>query len=484
MSITLLILFREIGGEFPASIEDFQLSSSSSPSHPLVGVIMGSLSDYEIIQPALDLMERWGVPYEVIVASAHRTPERASAWATGAEGRGMEVIIAAAGGAAHLPGVIAAQTTLPVIGMPVESGALQGVDALYAIVQMPPGIPVATVGINGAVNAAMLALHILARIDSRWLAVLKAERAGMAEKVDRQQEQLRERRPRSAWSPASSAPQGSPAQSETTGEVAPDTAVRSADLERPLRPAPGAKSILGGADEVRAASSAQEAPLTPRGSRGRRMSRVSVDSDLLPMDVAERAVGCLLEGGIIALPTDTVYGLVADATNPGAVGRLYEIKGRDPGRAIAIFIDSQRSLASLVHNLTVDVRRMLEAFWPGPLTVVFDRRGGEFDHLSPGSTVGVRLPDNSIPLTLIQELRRPIACTSANISGEASPTSADQVEQSFGDRIDMILDAGSLPERATSTVIDVTQTPFRILREGAVSRSQLTAVVGELLSDE
>jgi 5-(carboxyamino)imidazole ribonucleotide mutase len=130
---------------------------------PLVGVVMGSKSDAEALQPALDILKQLGIDHEVKVISAHRTPEKARKYAQSARGRGIEVIIAAAGMAAHLPGVLASWTTLPVIGVPMSSGELKGVDALYSIVQMPAGIPVAcmAIGSAGAKNAAYLAAEIL-----------------------------------------------------------------------------------------------------------------------------------------------------------------------------------------------------------------------------------------------------------------------------------------------------------------------------------
>jgi 5-(carboxyamino)imidazole ribonucleotide mutase len=130
---------------------------------PLVGVVMGSKSDEERMQPALDTLEQMGIEYEVNVISAHRTPKKAQEYAQTARERGLEVIIAGAGMAAHLPGVLASWTTLPVIGVPLAAGDLKGIDALLSIVQMPPGIPVAcvTVGSAGAKNAAFLAAQIL-----------------------------------------------------------------------------------------------------------------------------------------------------------------------------------------------------------------------------------------------------------------------------------------------------------------------------------
>ena len=130
---------------------------------PLVGVIIGSSSDEALIKDTVTVLEQMGIEHEVIVASAHRTPEKVMEWATTARDRGIEVIIAAAGGSAGLPGVVASWTTLPIIGIPVPSSDLGGVDALYAIAQMPPGIPVACVAIGswGARNSAFLAAQIL-----------------------------------------------------------------------------------------------------------------------------------------------------------------------------------------------------------------------------------------------------------------------------------------------------------------------------------
>ncbi len=131
---------------------------------PLVGIIMGSASDWETMRPAADMLERLGIPHEVRVVSAHRTPDLLFEYASSAQPRGLEVIIAGAGGAAHLPGVTASKTTLPVLGVPVQSKSLSGLDSLLSMVQMPAGVPVATlaIGTAGATNAALFAASILA----------------------------------------------------------------------------------------------------------------------------------------------------------------------------------------------------------------------------------------------------------------------------------------------------------------------------------
>ncbi|MFR7991548.1 MAG: 5-(carboxyamino)imidazole ribonucleotide mutase [Lachnospiraceae bacterium] len=132
---------------------------------PVVGIIMGSDSDLPVMSKAAEILDQLEVPYECTIVSAHRTPDRLCEYAKQAQERGIRVIIAGAGGAAHLPGMTAAMTVLPVIGVPVQTKALGGVDSLYSIVQMPPGIPVATVAINGALNAGLLAAKILAVTD-------------------------------------------------------------------------------------------------------------------------------------------------------------------------------------------------------------------------------------------------------------------------------------------------------------------------------
>jgi 5-(carboxyamino)imidazole ribonucleotide mutase len=154
-------------------------------AQPLVGVIMGSRSDWQTMLHAAGTLEELGVPFETRVVSAHRTPDLLFEYAAGAEARGLEVIIAAAGGAAHLPGMVAAKTALPVLGVPVESKALGGIDSLLSIVQMPAGIPVGTLAIGraGAINAALLAVAILGARHAGLREALHAYRRAQTERV-------------------------------------------------------------------------------------------------------------------------------------------------------------------------------------------------------------------------------------------------------------------------------------------------------------
>lgn len=158
---------------------------------PLVSIIMGSTSDLPILEKAAKLLDDFEIPFEMNALSAHRTPREVEEFATNAEGRGIKVIIAAAGMAAALPGVIASMTTLPVIGVPIAS-TLDGMDALLAIVQMPPGIPVATVGINGGLNAAILAVQTLALTDKGIAEKLAAYKSGLSQKIVKANNDLKE----------------------------------------------------------------------------------------------------------------------------------------------------------------------------------------------------------------------------------------------------------------------------------------------------
>ena len=157
---------------------------------PLIGIIMGSDSDLPTMKAAIEICEQFEIPHEIAIVSAHRTPERMVEYAKTAHQRGLKVIIAGAGGAAHLPGMVASVTPLPVIGVPVQTKTLQGVDSLYSIVQMPAGIPVATVAIGNATNAGLLAVQILATGDPTLLAQVQSHRQNLQEMVLAKQARL------------------------------------------------------------------------------------------------------------------------------------------------------------------------------------------------------------------------------------------------------------------------------------------------------
>ena len=160
--------------------------------NPIVSIIMGSTSDLPVMEKAMKFLDDMQVPFEVNALSAHRTPDAVEEFAKSAKDRGIRVIIAGAGMAAALPGVIAASTSLPVIGVPIKGSVLDGVDALYSILQMPPGIPVATVAINGSMNAAILACQMISLADADLAQKMEAYKAGLGKKIEKANRELAE----------------------------------------------------------------------------------------------------------------------------------------------------------------------------------------------------------------------------------------------------------------------------------------------------
>jgi len=182
----------ERGGQFMGSFTDSTNSHPVVSVVPVVSIVMGSDSDLKVMKDAAKALEEFGVPYEMTILSAHRTPEKTSVYAQNAEKRGIEVIIAGAGGAAHLPGVIASLCNIPVIGVPIKSTAFDGMDSLLSIVQMPKGIPVATVGINNAYNAGLLAVKMLSLKYAELRERTTEYRQKMAQEVEKKAKLLEE----------------------------------------------------------------------------------------------------------------------------------------------------------------------------------------------------------------------------------------------------------------------------------------------------
>ena len=435
---------------------------------PVIGIVLGSYNDVKRMQAGVDRLTAMGVPFEMCIASAHRTPDRLAQWLRGAQERGVRVVIAGAGASAHLPGVVASKTLLPVIGVPFNSSPLGGVDALYSIVQMPPGIPVATVGVDSSENAALLALHILGISDPEIREKLRVFRAKWHARIEEQNKKL-----------YADIPHASP------GYAAPSDSAR----EKPAAPAPSAAAASPAPTKPSAvpASSAQTAaaPSSPAvtvpACTGKTGKIRPVQADMPDVAVIEEAVDVLLDGGVIALPTDTVYGLAADATNPAAVAKLYEIKQRSADKPVAVLIDSTRMFRTLVTELPEGVEALLERHWPGPLTLVARKRKAALQAISRDMSLGLRMPDSVVALGLISMLGRPVAATSANLPGQAPARTAQEIAERFGDQLDLILDAGPAPETGDSTVLTVMETPFRILREGPVTRAILQETLENLL---
>ena len=388
-------------------------------------------------------LEALEVPFEMCIASAHRTPERLVEWLDGAPGRGVRVIIAGAGAAAHLPGVVASKTVLPVIGVPFNASPIGGTDALFSIVQMPPGIPVATVGIDSAENAVVLALHILGIADADIAEKIKAYRAAWQDKI--------------------------------------------ADHNAKLYEAyPNARPDTDGSASVKAAASTEvppaDAPPAPPHT-GRSLDHLRrINAERPDIEIIEQAAEVLRGGGIVALPTDTVYGVAADATNAEAVAKLAEIKGRPASKIIPVLVESDQILRDLLDPFPDEVESLLRKHWPGPLTVVAPKSADVLCAVTTEETIGLRMPDNMVALGVISMLDRPVATTSANLSGATPATTADEVVRLFGKKVDLVLDAGPTSGTGVSTVLSVAERPYQILREGVLTRVALAEILGEALA--
>ena len=199
-------------------------------------------------------------------------------------------------------------------------------------------------------------------------------------------------------------------------------------------------------------------------------------------DTSSKAVenlqSVLNTGGVIAFPTDTFYGLGADPFNPDALSKIFQIKQRPADKPLLVLIHSFAQLEDLTQELSDNARKLIAHFWPGPLTLIFKSAPGLPDALTTGTgTIGIRLPRYPFTCKLIETLGRPLTAPSANLSGERELGTAQEVEKALGDKIDLIVDGGPAPGGKPSTVLDTTTEPPTLLREGAVSRSELKSVI-------
>lgn len=471
-----------------------------------IAIVVGSRTDFKLFISALEKLKELSIPFEFTIASAHRTPERLRQWLEKMEQAGIEVIIAGAGGAAHLPGVVASHTSLPVIGVPLDTTHLRGVDALYSIVQMPQGVPVATVGINNVMNAVLLAFRILGIKYPEYQDLLAKYKKETAERIDEHIAELKRDYPELLGNidtlPAVGSVTSESNDSETKPEGKPipkgkDDLQILRELERDFeefsrklreekdkipkrtrKPRKPIESISLGESYKEKKSRSEEQKPSPVQQK----PRIFKVNPLNPEpEIIEEASVVLLEGGVVALPTDTVYGISADATNQAAVRRLYQIKSRELTNPIPVLIHTVKQLSSLVKRYPESIRPLIERFWPGALTLVFEKYKDTFTALSCDTTIGVRIPNNLISLSVLSMVARPLATTSANISGHPPATTAEKVIEYFGEQVDVVLDGGPTHTETVSTVLSVIQEPFTILREGEITREMLLEILGEEL---
>ena len=201
------------------------------------------------------------------------------------------------------------------------------------------------------------------------------------------------------------------------------------------------------------------------------MSQIlKVESNIEAVSAHARKI--LLQGGVIAFPTDTFYGLGVDPFNRDAVDQIFAIKGREKKKPLLLLISAREQLETLVRDITPAHSTLMQEFWPGPLTLLFEPRSVILDNVSAG-LIGIRQPGNSMTRDLISSFGQAITAPSANFSGEAPPTSAKQVEQSLGSHLDLIIDGGMCRGGKPSTLVDATETPVRLIRPGAIPFSDI-----------
>lgn len=210
-----------------------------------------------------------------------------------------------------------------------------------------------------------------------------------------------------------------------------------------------------------------------------RLVEIVTGTALLTPDRTEDAARLLREGKLVAVPTETVYGLAADATQAETVHANYEAKGRPETKPLNVLVDGMTMVERICKDIPSDAYKLAEAFWPGPLTMILWGNGALPDIVpAGGATQGVRCPDHPDTLAVIRALGRPLACPSANLSGRPSPKSADDVLAQLAGRIDAVLDGGPCSVGVESTILDLTVSPCRILRQGGLSRERIEAVIG------
>lgn len=209
------------------------------------------------------------------------------------------------------------------------------------------------------------------------------------------------------------------------------------------------------------------------------LAAIVTGTALLTAEQAALAAHLLQAGKLVALPTETVYGLAADATQKGAVRAVYDAKGRPEQKPLNVLVDGMGMVETVCRDIPGDAYRLAEAFWPGPLTMILWGNGA-LPPIVPagGATQGVRCPDHPDTLAVIRALGRPLACPSANLSGRPSPKSAGDVLAQLGGRIDAVLDGGPCSVGVESTILDLTAAPYRVLRQGGLSREKLEALLG------
>lgn len=510
---------------------------------PLVGVVISSRAEFNIMRRGLELFRMLGVPYVVEIASATRAPERLAKFAVQATDLGMEVLVCGAGGSATVAGTLASYSSLPIVAVPIDATPLRGQDALFSMAQMAPGVPVATVGINSSENAALLATQILAIKYPKFRSTLARHRTAFFQRLETTRRELLSEYPdlcdpRSTAAPklldATNEVETEPGENHATPDMAdaetppartdvihpgaayaepaggslPQTLIKTPTPQEPgtVTEDPALTADLKRARENHSENSqadippppdfedlrprASDTPLPP-GDAQQEMPEAAaheiietkvfpIDSDEPDEDVLSHAMMVLIEGGIVAFPTDTVYGLAVDASNPDAVRRLYEAKGHEPQRKnLSVLLHTQSQLDDLVREVPPELERVLDRYWPGGLTVLFFKQASVLASVTETPSIAIRIPDHAVALRLMEMVQRPLAVINAALPNKTAAATAGEVLERFEGRVHCVLDSGPCDSNEISTVLSVLSEPFEILREGAIPAAELRELLGD-----
>ncbi|MEQ8819241.1 MAG: 5-(carboxyamino)imidazole ribonucleotide mutase [Sumerlaeia bacterium] len=549
----------------------------------LVGVVIGSRSDFNVMRRGLETLRVMGVPYIFEFISPFRTPDRVSEFALSASEHGIEIIIAASGGSSNIATQIAAYTNLPVIGVPVDASPLRGQDALYSMIQTPPGVPIATVGINNSENAAVLAAQILALKHPQFRTVLNHRRIASVQRLEGIRSELGNEYPELCLPEKTisdtvlvdsenetesdiTSESATPEPSSQAAPIRPGAVSPSPDVRPPERPPAGngngapashspaklppfkremvqtpvpqepafahppshrgidrvpepdavidptprdmpralitvesSESLEAQINRDVAKGSAAAAPpeanlsISPEPEEDEPEDRTeTIQTKVFKVncaepneDIVEHAMMVLLEGNIVGLPTDTVYGLAADATNRNAIEQLYRLKGKDYKKTLGVLIHSPEMLDSLVREVPPALEKVIEKFWPGALTVILPKAPGTLNGITSSDRIGIRIPNNRLCLDIIGRVGRPIAMRNASVQADDAPvTTAEPLIEHFKGSIHCVLDGGECTQfGSASTVLSALGERFELLREGAISRQELKVLLGDVLKD-
>lgn len=585
---------------------------------PLIAVIIGGRADFNVMRRGLETLRVMGVPYLFEVLPPHRNPQRLAEFAQSAGESGIEVVITAEGGS-MIATQLASYTTLPIIAVPLDASPLRGQDALFSLSMVPPGLPVACVGINNSENAAILATQILALKHAQFRMVLAHRRMSSAQRSESIQNDLCVEYPdlclRERTSPLINAPDNldTDGRDEVSESVTPDPpepnerirpgatyldrpnnnrveslvstpvpqepgisypgtfqstpptvdmilkgpgAMESFKPSEPYRPTKVAQPLAYSqsmqtptgendtlADDESASSSASASePVSPRPTIIRHHSASEEEKNIPPMpeikspktapapktansksqkaeelldedsnpspdvkavvpktiktkifkvnrdqpndDLIDHAMMVLLEGGILGLPTDTVYGLAADATNEAAVDKLYNLRSKDSQKTLGVMIHHPDMLDGLVTEVPPALEKVIEECWPGALTIILPKQPTTLKNVTSFDRIGVRIPSDRLCLSIIERVGRPIVVRNASANPMEPINSAEPMIEVFSNLIDCILDGGDCASSAgASTVLTALGDQFEILREGGVSRKKLKDLLGSKLKD-